>query len=360
MECMSKTIMLMLIFFASLLNAMQDDADEWLKAAQRAYEKTEGVQQVNEEKDAQHEAREKLEKLEQAESPEATQEEYDEADFDENDPATWFSECPEQRQPLTCDYFKRKRYFQRAVSLPQGQKNDILADLNKDCALKVSFEREYSANRCKTAGWVCAGADPNTKGKRHSFLSTILEPAEQNDYWLIKILLEHRLNPNETICRNRPPLYWTKKKEIAELLIKHGAELEICCDGLGGTLLHRSADQDYRSDLLEYYIQQKVPINAINTVRETALHILSGRCYAHSHEELIKKARLLFKAGIDIDAKDIREKSAQGLLQECQKNESFKESSKETCKLLYDLIEEERNNRLKQFQKNGGDHGMHV
>ena len=49
------------IFFVSMmlsvsLNAMHDDADEWLNAAQRAYEKTEGMQQVKEEKDTQHEA----------------------------------------------------------------------------------------------------------------------------------------------------------------------------------------------------------------------------------------------------------------------------------------------------------------
>jgi hypothetical protein len=356
MKCTYKIIIPMMICVVSL-NAMHDDAEEWLNAAQRAYEKTEGVQHVKEEKHDVHEAQESFEKLEQAESSKIAREEYDEADFDENDYATWFSECPKKGRPLTCDYFKGKRYFQRAASLPREKKNDLIADL-KDY---MHGREKYSKNRCKTAGWVCAGADPNTRPKTRPFLYTIEDPVRHNDYWLLKILLEHKLHPNVWEGPYNTPLYLAKKKEIAELLVAHGAKTNWTDSSHGITLLHVAAWAEKSSDLLEYYIQQNIPINVIDIVDyHTALHRLSLWCGSHSHEELVKKAHLLFKAGIDIDAKAQHGQTAQDMLRECQEDKRLSESSKETCKLLYDLIEEERNHRLKQMQKNGGDHGIHV
>ena len=67
MQRMYKIILPTIIFVTSL-NAMQDDADKWLKAAQRAYEKTEGVQQVQEEKSANRETQENFEKSSQTEN----------------------------------------------------------------------------------------------------------------------------------------------------------------------------------------------------------------------------------------------------------------------------------------------------
>ncbi len=332
------------IFFVSMmlsvsLNAMHDE-DEWLRKADEAFAKTEGVQQVKEEKDAGHEAQEKFETLEQ--SPEVTQEDYDEPTFDENDHATWFTECPAQGQPLTCDYFKRKKYFQRAVSLTQEQKNNELDD---SCA-------EYSTQRCKIGGWVCAGANPNISFKRP--WRPLLDPLQNDDFWLVKILLEHKAKPNKNIILGEPALSYAKNKEIAELLVAHGAKVNWKGAKSGNTLLHRAIMQGRLPDLLEYYIEQKVFINSLNHYNETALHELSYWCTVQSRGDVIKKARLLFKAGIDIDIDANKDgKTAQGMLQECRKNN-------DNCRALYDLIEEERNNRLKQLQKNGGEHGTHV
>jgi hypothetical protein len=338
MKCMYKIIIPMMICVASL-NAMHDDADEWLNAAQRAYEKTEGVQLVNEE----NEVQENFEKCEQTES--FTQE-YNEATFDEDDPSTWFSECPAQSKKLSCEYFKGKRCWQRAVSLPQERKNGILFS-TKNCV----GSRGYPLGRCKIAGWVCAGADLITS-------DIVEQPLTNDDYWLMKILLEHKFNANERLWMGRVPLWVARTKNMAKLLVLHGAETNWKTDN-GTTLLHAAAMRTERSDLLEYYIQQKVPINSVTRDGETALHHLSEWGILDSCEEFLKKARLLLKAGIDIDAKDKDGRTAQDLLQECPVGR-WSVSAEKHCKLLYGLIEEERTNRLKQLQKNGGDHGIHV
>ncbi len=358
MECMYKTIMPMMIFVVSSLNAMQDDADEWLNAAQRAYEKTEGVQQVKEEKDTQHEAQASFEKFEQTESP-AVQEYYDEATFDENDPSTWFSECPEQGQPLTCDYFKRKRYFQRAVSLPQEQKNNQLGD-NTD---NRNFE-EYPKTRCKISGWVCTGADPNSKSKEYR-ARALVAPVGANDFRLLELLIVQKANPNKA-TPGMSPLCWAENKEMVELLVGYGANVNCRCDGRK-TLLHRAIKSPIGGpswgscspDLVEYYIQQNISINSVDDNNDTALHVLSTQAsnpasiFFTSSDNLIRTAQALLKAGINLDTKNREGKTAQDYLRECKKYN-------DNCKLLYDRIEEERNNRLKQLQKNGGDHGMYV
>ncbi len=355
MECTYKIIILMMIFVASSSNAMQDDADEWLNAAQRAYEKTEGVQQVNEENHAQA----SFEKFEQRESTDATQEEYNEADFDENDHETWFSECPEQRQPLTCDYFKRKRYFRRAVSLSQEQKNNQLGD-NTD---NRNFE-EYPKTRCKISGWVCAGADPNAKSKEYR-ARALVAPIAANDFSLLKLLLEQKANPNKA-TPGMFSLCWAENREIAELLVKHGARVNCKCNGYE-TLLHRAIKSPIggpswgscSSDLVEYYIQQNISINSVDDSDETALHVLSTQAsnpapiFFTSSDNLIRTAQALLKAGINLDTKNREGKTAQDYLRECKMHDG-------PCKSIYYLIEEERNNRLKQFQKNGDEHATHV
>ena len=236
MERMYKIIIPMMICVVSL-NAMQDDADEWLNAAQRAYEKTEGMQQVKEEKDTQHEAQEKFENREQTERP---AEEYNEADFDENDHETWFSECPEQGQPLTCDYFKRKRYFRRAVSLPQEQKNHQLGN-----SIHNRHREEYPKARCKISGWVCAGANPNAKSKEYG-TRALIAPIAANDFSLLKLLLEQKANPNKA-TPGMFSLCWAENREIAELLVKHGATVNCRCDGMKNFITSRDQESNRRT-----------------------------------------------------------------------------------------------------------------
>ena len=356
MQCMYKIILPTIIFVVSSLNAMHDDAGEWLKAAQKVYEKTEGVQHVKEEKDAGHEARESFEKLEQTESPEATQE-YDEPNFDENDYSTWFSECPAQGKELSCDYFKGKRYWQRAVSLPKRKKNDLLHHLIKRYKFPDD-DNEYAINRCQTAGWVCAGGNPNTSVALFHLVdagNVLLRPIDHDDYEVIQIVLEHGANPNKTIIFV-PSSYFAKNKRMAKLLIKYGAK--ISKDTIWGTtILHEAINSDRQPSLINFYIKQGIPINSLDRNNRTALHVsaLSANYSSNliSDVDLKKTVQYLLKAGIDIDAKDKEGKTAQDSLQECKK-------WVERCNLVYDLIEEERNDRIKQLQKNGGDHGMHV
>ena len=207
---------------------------------------------------------------------------------------------------------------------------------------------------------MCAGADPNAKSKEYR-ARALVAPIAANDFSLLKLLLEQKANPNKA-TPGMFSLCWAENREIAELLVKHGATVNCRCDGRK-TLLHRAIKSPIGGpswgscspDLVEYYIQQNISINSVDDNNDTALHVLSMQASDPftSSDNLIRTAQALLKAGINLDTKNREGKTAQDYLRECKMHDG-------PCKSIYYLIEEERNNRLKQFQKNGDEHATHV
>lgn len=89
----------------------------------------------------------------------------------------WFSECPaqnEDEEPLTCDYFKRTPYWLRALGSSDRKKEKLFRRLNYD-------DEQYENVRCKIAGWVCAGVNPNLKLEEGQFLRTLGRTVDNDD-----------------------------------------------------------------------------------------------------------------------------------------------------------------------------------
>lgn len=213
----------------------------------------------------------------------------------------WFSECPaqnEDEEPLTCDYFKRTPYWLRALGSSDRKKEKLFRRLNYD-------DEQYENVRCKIAGWVCAGVNPNLKLEEGQFLRTLGRTVDNDDIPVTQLLLENGANPNKKVDTKLFGLFFARNRDMAELLINHGANPQLR-GVFNSTLLHFAAFRaDISADIIDFYVQKKVPINAQNEFGATALHDLSMTCESHTEETVISKFRSLLNAGIDIKIEDI-------------------------------------------------------
>ena len=263
---------------------------------------------------------------------------------------SWFQECPKEGEPLTCECFKKHSYWKQVSSLQQAEKDKMLGYIDKRTAFRANFDKEDHAHmRNIIAGWVCAGTDPNGylfyKPLGYSLL---LYPIINNDLELAKILLEHKANANSNNGGiDRLPLYHAKNKAMADLLVQYGAKV----DGenwFNDNVLHWTViDQTKEADLIDFCIAQGISVNAKNLSNETALHKIATMCTERSNIDLqntLSKVRSLLKAGIDIDAKNGKGKTAQDIVQDyMQKYQNVNCLAADTCELLkaiYDAIEE--------------------
>ena len=137
----------------------------------------------------------------------------------------------------------------------------------------------------------------------------------QQDYHLIKALLEHGVDANldHEHCLGlvrHPPIFAARSLDIAQLLIHYNADITCKSEKQGSTpsshlscgcfsLLHNTCHSEYPADLLGYYIKSgKFDINEESS-HGTPLHILIDNCM-YDFPECKKKLQFLIEAGADL------------------------------------------------------------
>ena len=115
---------------------------------------------------------------------------------------------------------------------------------------------------------------------------------------MVQLLIEKGANLNAKSEYGETPLYLaTKFKDITELLLSEGAEIDVkTADNYGTTLLHAAA-QDGIKHLVEQLIKKGADINAKDFDRETPLY-----CAAHEGHQDIVELLLTNDAEVDLKA----------------------------------------------------------
>jgi ankyrin repeat protein len=80
------------------------------------------------------------------------------------------------------------------------------------------------------------GFDINTRDKRRKTL--LHDACITNNYELAKYLVEHGLDTNAKSDNNSYPIHYAHTLEMVELLVEHGAVINVQRDDTGQTLLH--------------------------------------------------------------------------------------------------------------------------
>jgi hypothetical protein len=143
-------------------------------------------------------------------------------------------------------------------------------------------------------------ADPNGKiltadGWKNPLVLSI----EANHKEMVELLLESGADPNAVLNNEAiTPLMkavWKNEKNIALLLVKHGAEVDMA-DVEGDTALHYCALRS-STDCMSVLLANGAAVNARNAKLQTPLH---QAC----HAGCLRTVRLLQLSGADVDAVD--------------------------------------------------------
>lgn len=125
---------------------------------------------------------------------------------------------------------------------------------------------------------------------------------ESNFFVIVQLLLEAQASVLEKE-NGFPPLHWAKDVEIAELLIKFGADIHAVCApetsndiDRGNSVLHSVVAGPL--ELLEFLIKKGANARAVNTQGDTVLHKHIWNSY-QTKEEFIARLNLLIQAGAD-------------------------------------------------------------
>lgn len=135
-------------------------------------------------------------------------------------------------------------------------------------------------------------------------LNTALTGTMENQFPMIKLLLEHHADPNQKDKGGRTPLmyvldYGNRSPEVLELLLKHGANINNT-NARGETLLMLAITQPIPdSKYIDLLLKHKADPNIQNQKGETALHQTVTRNW---HDAEI--VRLLLAAGAKVNLKD--------------------------------------------------------
>lgn len=109
-------------------------------------------------------------------------------------------------------------------------------------------------------------------GEGKPFGDSILHDAVAlGQYKIVKQLLTQGINANiPNYVDGTPPLLRATRTDIAELLVSHGARVNIT-NKHGDTSLH-SGPARYLPEMTEWFITHKVDVNVVNKQEETPLH----------------------------------------------------------------------------------------
>ena len=175
----------------------------------------------------------------------------------------------------------------------------------KDQALQDAFNlgrKDYSKQRFLFACALVAGADPN-KGKYNKLV--LLKAAVHTDYWLARLALLCGADPNPG-WQNNVPLEKAETVEMAKLLIYCGADVAKADD-----LLLNTTWSPYNRNwqLLEFYLTQKIVWKSEHSPFCWLLENVSylGDTNQNSAENYLRKMKLLFNAGYQVEDKFLKE-----------------------------------------------------
>lgn len=150
----------------------------------------------------------------------------------------------------------------------------------KNLVLQNIVLKNYKPYRSDVEILVKAGADPNSIP--HNGLLPLAIALDQNDIDFVTLLLTHFANPNLIVnptltdidshqeigsCPNihqfigKPPFYFSKKREIAQLCLDYGAQANLnYCNypyksDYGNILSYVIDNDDYSTDLIDLYLE---------------------------------------------------------------------------------------------------------
>jgi DNA-directed RNA polymerase subunit F len=178
-------------------------------------------------------------------------------------------------------------YWQKIALLPDQQKNEALKKI-----LKLNFTDDgYPLWRYHiAAAFSIAGVKPTDQDDIDACLgdATLFQ-----DYALCKLLLEHGANPNGRHAGDAH-LFLAKKRSLAELLIKHGAQTTVK-NSAGWNLLMDSMYSGKQTEMITFYRSHGISPLDTDENNTTALHVLAFSAGDHSKKEIIERLSALLK-----------------------------------------------------------------
>lgn len=125
--------------------------------------------------------------------------------------------------------------------------------------------------------------------------------AGANNYQIVAKLIDLGLNVNARSSDDQTPLMWTRSIKVAEVLLKHGAEID-AISSCGYTALSlASSDTGVDTEYLEFLVKQGANVNVRVEFAWTPLILASLH-----HSERPDIFETLIRLGADVNARDFR------------------------------------------------------
>ncbi len=169
----------------------------------------------------------------------------------------------------------------------------VFADLTKDL-----HEAIQNGSIQKVKKLIAKGADINAKSE--SGWAALHLAVARSETKIVELLISKGAKLEMKDIAECTPLYYVSKKEVGELLIKKGANIQAVCPSNGFTPLH---DAVYKGHvvLVKVLLDHKADVHAktkdIMGMKETPLHTMS-------RSTKVECLKLLLAAGADINAKN--------------------------------------------------------
>ena len=173
--------------------------------------------------------------------------------------------------------------------------------ISEDSPPKKLNELLYKAfedhNINQMLSYIRAGADINTKPS--SFPLTMLESAVMlDDTPMVKFLLAHGANAKIIHPNGRNLLSYTRNKDIANLLLKHGASMTQKDHNGNIPMLWGGM---HSIELIDFFIEHGVSINTPNNLGQTLLHRV---CLQKPDPQNLKIITALIRKGSQVNLRD--------------------------------------------------------
>ncbi len=226
-------------------------------------------------------------------------------------------------------------FWQTIAQCSQEEKDETLRRVMQDYR-----DYQWQCKRRFIAAAVGAGANPNLQECGDCGNRPLVYAILQQDYPLAEFLLTCGADPNAKIDNNNSVFCYAKSKNLAELLLKHGANVNNK-EFMQMTPLHMvMRHNDCEVDLAQLYIDKEADVNAADERGFTPLHELARHSdkYSCKIEEMRKKAQALFKARASLHAQDNSGKTAIQHAQEHINWRSRQQGAAEYCKPSEELI----------------------
>lgn len=243
---------------------------------------------------------------------------------------------------LNAQYLATMLYAQQVLVMSQDKRDEELCKHVEASQVKGDHQKKHCAMT------IVGLANPNNPKINGMILhGGILE----NHFEFVKFLLEHKMDPNTCNEEGIPALFYADNREMAALLVAHGADVKRVQKPEGVSLFGYAVIQHTNPEsinLLSYYLEQGVDMNNVDDKENTALHLLADQNnWIYKSEKVQKnfldKARLLLKARISLKFNKRRE-TAQQLLDNFISGSISIAKNHYTCELQKTIHEYEQEN----------------